>query len=200
MATDDGGWAIRRNGTCRAGFEVTCGKAKPPFNACCPSGYECPKSSDTWACCPLSTNCTSELISKPKCADEKWDLYRNGGDNFFCCAPGLPGFNRSGTNGCASPGYNTNGDEVILKVIKPGTVVAVNTVRIPIRNHHDESIYKHVIPWEWIIIEYWSNCWRCCRRCRRTGTAHFPHMVHPTTEEEKRNGARTFRRTGAIQF
>ncbi|KAF2679271.1 hypothetical protein K458DRAFT_119530 [Lentithecium fluviatile CBS 122367] len=125
----DQGWAIRRNGSCHDHNEKECGETRFPFRACCPNGYECPKQNNL-ACClpsnpPGSNNCSVALQSKPRCANATWDLFDNGG--YFCCARGLPGYNISGTNGCASPGFVYKGNEQALSTIQAGQGLTSST-------------------------------------------------------------------------
>jgi hypothetical protein len=105
--TIEQGFAIRRNGSCLV-IEEDCGPTKLPFRGCCPDGFKCPPAYNI-DCCPVGESCTRELLAAPKpvCANSTWDLYDN--DGYFCCEHGLPGYNNSNTNVCASPGSSVDG-------------------------------------------------------------------------------------------
>ncbi|KAL1854354.1 hypothetical protein VTK73DRAFT_8797 [Phialemonium thermophilum] len=53
-------------------------------------------------CCPNRNNGSAVLLPSPRCADESWDMYDNGG--FFCCAEGRLGYAASDgvSDGCAA--------------------------------------------------------------------------------------------------
>lgn len=70
-------------------------------------------------CCPSSKNCTEEIVAKPRCANETWDLFDNGG--YFCCERGLVGYATTrNSDGCASPGYTFEAGEEVLPVVRAG--------------------------------------------------------------------------------
>ncbi|CAI4214487.1 unnamed protein product [Parascedosporium putredinis] len=119
MAAEPSGFALRKNGTCLS-EEVDCGRTVDPYRVCCPADSFCPAKYNV-DCCPTAANCTTQLIQTPACANETWDLYDNGG--YFCCERGLIGYaaTRTGSNGCASPGYAFQAGEVALKLISAGT-------------------------------------------------------------------------------
>jgi len=71
-------------------------------------------------CCPRAANCTSQLLQNPRCANETWDLYDNGG--FFCCLKGMFGYAArvTNSNGCGSEGYVLKSGEVLLPLVRAG--------------------------------------------------------------------------------
>ena len=72
-----------------------------------------------YQCCPSSKNCTAEIVAKPRCANETWDLFDNGG--YFCCERGLIGYATTrNSDGCASPGHTFEEGEEVLPVIRAG--------------------------------------------------------------------------------
>jgi hypothetical protein len=116
------GFAIRRK-SCPKGLEVDCGfTGTDGFHACCPSGYTCPGPQYNVVCClPGADGCTDESLAaapKPACANATWDMFDNGG--FFCCEHGLPGYNKSNMNGCASPKESISGAIQFLSTVRVG--------------------------------------------------------------------------------
>jgi hypothetical protein len=116
------GFAIRRK-TCPRGLEVDCGATGfDGFHACCPSSLTCPGTQYNVVCCPDgATDCSEDTLAKaavPSCANATWDMFDNGG--FFCCEHGLPGYNKSNTNGCATPNVALPAGVVLLKTVRVG--------------------------------------------------------------------------------
>lgn len=66
-------------------------------------------------------------MPNPKCANSTWDLYDN--DGYFCCLPGYQGYavKSTNSNGCASPGYQLQPGEVLLRLIKAGVTSSSST-------------------------------------------------------------------------
>ncbi|KAK0743450.1 hypothetical protein B0T18DRAFT_185007 [Schizothecium vesticola] len=120
MAASPSGFALRLNGSSCLRQEVDCGGTVGPYRVCCPEGAFCPSQYNV-DCCPSASNCTTTLIENPRCANETWDLYDNGG--YFCCLRGLFGYAArvTNSNGCGSEGYILKSGEVRLPLIQAGT-------------------------------------------------------------------------------
>ncbi|KAI1074647.1 hypothetical protein F5B20DRAFT_563014 [Whalleya microplaca] len=115
MSTNDfSGWAIRRNGSCLLSQEVDCGATAAPFRACCPSSTVCPSQYNV-ACCQSGTNCTATFVETPRCANESWIMFDNGGH--FCCEQNQVGYKRSNTDGCSKSGASLPNGAMPLAVL-----------------------------------------------------------------------------------
>ncbi|KAK5654034.1 hypothetical protein OQA88_7712 [Cercophora sp. LCS_1] len=125
MTASPSGFALRLNGSSCLSQEVDCGTTVAPYRVCCPAGSFCPAQYNV-NCCPSADNCTSSLIESPRCANETWDLYDNGG--FFCCLKGLFGYSArlTNSNGCGSEGYILKSGEVRLPLVKAGQVATTS--------------------------------------------------------------------------
>ncbi|KAK0634099.1 hypothetical protein B0T14DRAFT_492125 [Immersiella caudata] len=119
MAASPSGFALRVNGTSCLNHEVDCGQTVAPYHVCCPAGSFCPTQYNV-DCCPTPANCTASLVQNPRCANETWDLYDNGG--YFCCLKGLFGYAArvTNSNGCGSEGYILKSGEVMLPLVRAG--------------------------------------------------------------------------------
>lgn len=135
------GFAIRRNGTCLAGIEVSCGATWNGMVGCCPSGLSCPQAYNV-DCCPSGKNCTMTIVQTPRCSNSSWDLFDNGG--YFCCEHGLAAYNNRGTNICASPGSSPSG--VLLELIKAGESKTFPDLWLLQRTDNDPQLQYHLHP------------------------------------------------------
>jgi hypothetical protein len=116
------GFAVRRK-ECPKGLEVDCGATgNDGFHACCPSSFTCPGPQYNVVCCPPSAQgCSKNALAQaeqPRCANGTWDMFDNGG--LFCCEHGLPGYNKSNTNGCATPNVALPAGVVLLQTLREG--------------------------------------------------------------------------------
>lgn len=139
MTASPSGFALRLNGSTCLSQEIDCGTTVSPYRVCCPATSFCPKQynvdvceppqndrhvlvqlTNRAQCCPSASNCTTSLIESPRCANETWDLYDNGG--FFCCLNGHFGYAArvTNSNGCGSEGYVLQSGELRLPLIKAG--------------------------------------------------------------------------------
>ncbi|KAJ5181146.1 LPXTG-motif cell wall anchor [Penicillium cf. griseofulvum] len=127
------GFAIRRNGSCLAGECPTDSwkDTETLFFRCCPSGSRC-TDKHTGVCCPSeSEDCRDQISNPPHCADETWDLYRNGDGGFFCCEQDAVGFNRSSGVGCAGPGQAPLSETTTLPIFSPAVSPKPSSSSIP---------------------------------------------------------------------
>lgn len=117
------GYALRRNGSCLADEEISCGKTWGDFSACCPKGTSCPSKDSKWRnsiCCPGGGNCSNMLKKRPHCANnETWNMFNH--KNNFCCEKGQTGFwNRNMNNegyGCVN-GQPDDPEYMVLGPVK----------------------------------------------------------------------------------
>lgn len=114
------GFAIRRDQTCLSGLEVDCGATgRDGFHACCPSSLICPGPQYNAICCPAGDeSCTEKALAEkpqPPCANATWDMFDNGG--YFCCEPGVQGYNRSNTNWCGRPSQVSIAASVVVQTL-----------------------------------------------------------------------------------
>ncbi|PKY01089.1 hypothetical protein P168DRAFT_284633 [Aspergillus campestris IBT 28561] len=117
------GYALRRNGSCLADEEISCGKTWGDFSACCPKGTSCPSKNSKWKnsiCCPGGGNCSNMLKKRPHCGNnETWNMFEHKGN--FCCEKGQTAFwNRDMDTegyGCVS-GQPDNPQYMVLGPVK----------------------------------------------------------------------------------
>ncbi|PWW74984.1 hypothetical protein C7212DRAFT_205472 [Tuber magnatum] len=75
-------------------------------DGCCPKDMICITSSlmGALACCPTKESCGEVIRTLPVCADPGWTLWKNDGQNPFCCLPGQFGYQTVGSDSsCAEP-------------------------------------------------------------------------------------------------
>ncbi|PLN86460.1 hypothetical protein BDW42DRAFT_190049 [Aspergillus taichungensis] len=104
------GYALRRNGSCLASEEESCGETWGGFSGCCPSGTKCPSKDSKWKnsiCCPDPGNCSNMLKKRPHCGNETLNMFRHH-KTYFCCEKGQKAFWNPKTDsdgfGCGEPG------------------------------------------------------------------------------------------------
>ncbi|KAL2797353.1 hypothetical protein BJX66DRAFT_297674 [Aspergillus keveii] len=118
------GYALRRNGTCLADQEVSCGNNWADWYTCCPLGTVCGLNN---TCCPSDADCSAPLAADPHCANNgTWDLYYT--TKYVCCLSGKWGFYQEGLvvgakptggHGCAD-GYPSGTDVEVLVPVATG--------------------------------------------------------------------------------
>ncbi|KAN0098310.1 hypothetical protein V8E51_013973 [Hyaloscypha variabilis] len=134
-----GGIPLRTPGECPAG-SVT-GQITVQQN-CCAADQTFVKDEGS-VCCPDSTDCYSEVVAAPKCADPSWQLC-GGNDGGFCCEENwvcwtepvvVSGVTGAGV-GCSTPGATlTKGQTVVATVYAanagPGASTTTSTSAAP---------------------------------------------------------------------
>ncbi|KUJ07607.1 uncharacterized protein LY89DRAFT_789672 [Mollisia scopiformis] len=86
--TYNGGWALGLSGSsCPSDAPVACSTQSGSVNPmCCPSGQTCSGDIRPY-CCPTSVDCSNVVENVPVCANSTWNMYTQGGGNYFCCEP-----------------------------------------------------------------------------------------------------------------
>ncbi|PMD41237.1 hypothetical protein L207DRAFT_632696 [Hyaloscypha variabilis F] len=134
-----GGIPLRTPGGCPAG-SVT---GQITFQQNCCGADQTFVKDEASVCCPDSTDCYSEVVAAPKCADPSWQLC-GGNDGGFCCEENwvcwsepvvVSGVTGAGV-GCSTPGATlTKGQTVVATVYAanagPGASTTTSTSAAP---------------------------------------------------------------------